>query len=138
MLAQRLKEATGRDPLTISQTTCRSPGPATVVVPAPGEQPAVDIHVGHPVLQLAGGRPAWRQAAGDVAVQVPPVFLSAAERVIVEARPEAAELGEVPIDRILLFPGEHLPLLLPPGRYRLDGYLPGAKIAPAPVIVEVR
>ena len=60
-MAQRLKAATGRDPLTISQTGCRSPTPGDVIAgrcPGEGDAPnktSVDLYVGHPA--PATGRP---------------------------------------------------------------------------------
>ncbi len=144
-VAQRVKDATGRDPLTISQTDCRSMTMSTVIAESrlgeDGEAEIgspVDLYVGHPPLTFRDGRPAWRQEGGDKPTTVPAQFVNLTERVMVEARPEAASLGSVPIDRVLLFPGETLPLLLPPGRYRIDGYLPTGRIETAPVIVDVK
>jgi hypothetical protein len=144
-VAERVKEATGRDPLTISQTDCRSTTTSTVIAETRlGEDgkaeagSAVDLYVGHPPLTFRDGRPAWRQEAGDKPTTVPAQFINPTERVIVEARPEGASLGSVPIDRVLLFPGENLPLLLPPGRYQIDGYLPTGRVETAPVVVDVQ
>lgn len=144
-MAQRLKAATGRDPLTISQTTCRSAGTVAVVAEAFRKpdggierESRVDLYVGHPPLQFENGRPTWRLAAGDRPVATPATFLGRSERVIVEARPEHAGPGVVPVDRILLFPGDELPLLLPAGRYRIDGFTEKGRIDEPPVVLEVR
>ena len=144
-MAERLKEATGRDPLTISQIDCVSSASDVIVGEArlgkDGKIEAgspVDLYVGHPALTFRDGRPAWRQEAGDKLAAVPSQFINMAERVMVEARPEGASLESVPIDRILLFPGEKLPLLLPPGRYRVDGFVSAGRIETAPAIVDVK
>jgi hypothetical protein len=144
-MAERLKKATARDPLTISQIDCVSPTAGVVIgetrLSADGKPEAgspVDLYVGHPALTFRDGRPAWRQEAGDKPTAVPAQFLNLTDRVMVEARPEDASLESVPIDRILLFPGEKLPLLLPPGRYRIDGYLSTGRMETAPVIVDVK
>lgn len=129
-MAQRLKAATGQDPLTISQTGCRSRGSQDVIgesyerraTEAQGEF-SVDLYVGHPKPVYREGRPVWRREAGQKEVQVPADFRHLDERVIVEARPVASSLSVVPVDRLLLWPGERLPLLLPPGSYRIDGFV---------------
>ena len=143
-MAQRLKEATGRDPLTISQVDCRSPtarvviGKARLAQSGEGEIGSpVDLYVGHPRPEFQDGRPAWRQSIGDRVIEVPAAFRSREERVIIEARPEGAGLGVIPVDRLLLFPGENLPLLLPLGRYRIDGFVEKARIESTPVVVDV-
>lgn len=144
-MAQRLKVATGRDPLTISQTTCRAPGTEAVVAdfarkPDGGieAESQVDLLIGHPPLQFENGRPTWRTAAGDKPVAMPTPFRNHSERVIVEARPEHAGRGVVPVDRVLLYTGEQLPLLLPAGRYRVDGFTVKGRIEEPPVVLEVR
>src|SRR5690606_19671314 len=98
----------------------------------------MDLYAGHPRLTFLSGRPAWRREIDDKPVPVPFAFLSSDERVIVEARPVGASLSEVPTDRLILFPGERLPMLLPPGRYRIDGFTPAGRIAGDSVQVEVK
>jgi hypothetical protein len=142
MMAELLKAATGRDPLTISQTSCRSGSDATVIaaadVGAPAGASGVDFRVGHPDLKFEDGRPAWRRAAGDIPAAIPEPFVNVVERTIVEARPWGAPLGTVPLDSILLFAGEQLPLLLPPGSYRIDAFTKSGRIGVAPVRLDVR
>lgn len=143
-MAQRLKATTGRDPLTISQTICRSPDVGDVV----GEEfvkrdgvagvSTVDLLIGHPIPMFKDGRPVWRRQVGQKEVEIPPEFLGRPERVIVEARALDAGLGTAPLDRVLLFPGEHLPLLIPPGRYRVDGFIEGGRIEQGPVALAVK
>lgn len=142
MMAERLKAATGRDPLTIAQGSCATAGEGGLIThdAAANDDPAtrdVDLVVWHPKLDFRDGRPAWRQAAGDKPVQVPTALLERGERMIIEARPAGESLAVVPTDRLLLLPGERLPMLLPPGRYRIDGFVPAGRIEIDPVLVEV-
>lgn len=141
--AARLKRKTGIDPLTISQTHCSldkaDGGPDNAfdglqladgagAVERPG---AIDRFLAHPPLRFEAGRPAWRRAIGDVDVAVPDAFRDADERIVVEARAPEDPADEVPIDRLLLYPGESLPLLLPPGQWRLTGWRKDGPIAGA-------
>jgi len=144
-MAERLKAATGIDALTIDQTMCDANGAATVIARnrkgpdgARMEGSPVDLYVGHPALAFREGRPEWRRAIGDIDVPVPGILQGRDERVMVEARRSGASLAEVPMDRVLLFPGEQLPLLLPPGRYRVDGFTAAGRIEVGAVEIEVR
>jgi len=144
-MASRLKAMSGRDPLSISQTDCRSAGAGEVIAErrhAPKARPddaavPVDLMVGRPPLKLKDGRPAWRQEAGDRTARIPATFLTLKEPVIVEARPQGSPLATVPVDRVMLFPGETRPLLLPPGRYRVDGFVKAGRLEGEPVVIEV-
>lgn len=146
-MAERLKIATGIDPLTIKQSACTSPRSTTVasrIRPDADGTAAdwrpVDLYVGHPKLMLRNARPAWRQEAGDRILPMPEVFIGLDEPIMVEARAGMGDdsLASVPVDRVLLFPGERLPLLLPPGRYRIDGFIRGGRLPQDPVNVDVR
>jgi hypothetical protein len=130
--AARLKRKTGIDPLTVSQTTCTLEAAAEdnafdglslvdgqAALPRPG---AVDLVLAHPPLRFERNRPAWRAAIGDIPVDVPQALLSGERRVVVEARKPGQSLGEVPADRLLLYPGEKIPLLLPPGEWQLTAW----------------
>lgn len=130
--AARLKRKTGIDPLTISQTHCSIAdatasnaldalrlADGTAAVESVG---AIDHFLAHPPLRFENGRPAWRRTIGDVEVPVPDIFQSERDRVIVEARAPDDPADEVPVDRLLLYPGESLPLLLPKGRWRLTAW----------------
>lgn len=121
-MAQRLAAATGRDPLTISQTDCLSGTGVTTLALGPDDH--VDLFVAHPPLLLKDGRPAWRQKMGEIPTRVPDAMRPKTEAVVIEARPDDTPVDIVPMDRLLLRPGETLPLLLPPGRYRLDQITP--------------
>jgi len=123
-MGSRLKAKTGIDPLTIDQTGCRSTTGSVALSPpdtryVPGQ---FDVVVAHPQPAFDEGRPSWRVEPGVQKVRIPAELLSDHSRVLVEAR-NAGEPGEsVPIDRLLLWPGEALPLLLQAGRYELIAF----------------
>lgn len=120
-LAARLKEKTGIDPLTISQTTCRGSGDRDrlAVLPASEPQGSFDLLVDHPVARFVPGRPEWRMLAGDRPVSIPRALRPTAGWRVVEARPVGEPVASVPMDRVAIRPGEDIALMLPPGRYRL-------------------
>lgn len=142
-MAERLKARTGRDPLTIDQTVCASTSGTSVAsvsfVRANGTSASVqmvDLFVGHAPLEFRDGRVSWRQDMGERIVAMPREFAGMQEHVIVEARPEGAAPDVVPVDRILLRPGETIPLLLPPGRYRVEGFTAAGKMDGVAPMVE--
>lgn len=122
MMAQILKVETGLDPLTIDQTRNAARGLDFVVCdPANLQSSGADIRLGAPHLDFTDGRPAWRQRTGQHRV-TPPRMERATEPTIWEALNHAEPNEAVPVDRVLLRVGEKLPLLLPPGRYRLRSW----------------
>lgn len=144
--AARLKRKTGIDPLTISQTHCslKDDDPANAldalrlvdgreVVESSG---AIDHFIAHPQMRFENGRPAWRRAIGDVEVPVPERFQPDDQRVLIEARAPDQPADEVPVERLLLYPGESLPLLLPPGIWRLSGWTADGRLGD-PIDIEV-
>lgn len=134
-MAERLAEATGRDPLTISQTNCIGGGQGPQLAIA--QDGYVDMLIGHPPLELVEGRPAWRLEVGDKLVPLPESLLKISEPTIFEARPRDAFVDTVPTDRLLLAPGERLPLSLPPGDYRIDMLTPKGRTGLAPTLITV-
>ena len=120
-MAARLGELADVDPLTISQHQCRTvEGPSRLASGAPQTpQGAFDMIIAHPVTRFAGKRPLWRQEAGDVRILVPPELVPEEGAYIVEARLAGEPDEAIPLDRVLVFAGEEVDLLLPPGRYRL-------------------
>ena len=135
-MAARFKKNTGIDPLTIDLTACvyESKDPQNlrgrIVLAADGtplvfgrDPHAFDAQIrlpipprNHPV--TAGF---YRQTLGQ-AVIVPEKLRPADEPVLVQARKLPMLDGEVAHDRVLLHPGEHLPLYLPPGEYELQAH----------------
>ncbi len=121
-MAKRLKDATGIDSLTIDLTRYESPTDAFVFCdPAQTPTRSVDYRVGTPRLRLENGRPAWRQAAGQKPVFLP-AMANPSEATIWEARYANEPDEAVAVDRVLVRSGETLPLLLPPGRFRVEGW----------------
>lgn len=124
-MASRLKRASGIDPLTTDQTTFQSPLDKPVICTLASEIEkrralTTDIAIGLPKPTIANGRPNWRRARGQLDVPIPVRLLKRNAWSIVEARYAAEPPDAVPADRILLAPGEHLPLLLKPGQYRVE------------------
>jgi hypothetical protein len=122
-MAARLKEKTGIDPLTISQTTCRGGSDDIRLSTLPSDQPAgtFDLVVDHPREQFTRGRPAWRRSAGDQAADIPQTLRPTRGWRVIEARPLGEPASSVPIDRVAIRPGEDIALMLPAGRYNLRG-----------------
>ncbi len=96
--AARLKEKTGIDPLTVSQTTCRR-GSGTVHLSAlPSDQPAGTL---------------------NLVVDLPPTLRPIKGWRVIEARSVGEAVTSVPFDRVAIRPGVNVALMLPLGRYGL-------------------
>lgn len=121
LMAQRLKEKTGIDPLTVSQTTCRGGGLTDHLALLPSKLQAgmFDIVVDHPTEKFVRSRPAWRITAGDIATTIPPHLQPKSGWRIIEARPIGEPTTSVPLDRVAIRRGEDVALMLPPGRYQI-------------------
>lgn len=120
-MAARVKEKTGIDPLTISQTSCRGGGETMRLSALPSSEPAgtFDLLVDHPTARFTHGRPEWRKQAGDRAVSIPHGLRPTAGWRVIEARPLGEPVTSVPMERVAIRPGEDIALMLPPGRYHL-------------------
>lgn len=120
-MAARLRMLTGIDPLTISQYQCRDASREMRLAGTGPDAPegAFDFVVAHPVTRFSGHRPVWRAGSGDKRVPVPATLVPRQGAHIVEARPVGEPDSAVPMVRVLVFPGEAVDLLLPPGHYRL-------------------
>lgn len=123
-LAHRLKEITGIDPLTIDQTTYVAERSGVCLSNSDGSTLPTDrdIYVAHSPLAFERGRPTWRLARGQRFADIPRALKKPDERVIYEARYASEPDDAVPADRILVDPGEDIPLLLAPGRYRVRAW----------------
>ncbi len=119
LMAAQLKAITGIDPLTVTQTECRSDGGLPFLAKSPdwAEANAYDIYVSHPVEVFAKHRPVWRTAIGDISIPLPKSLRPKNQPLIIEAFVHGDPFDAVPIDRVYVEPGENPPLLLPPGRY---------------------
>ncbi|WP_440959247.1 hypothetical protein ACFELO_03795 [Oceanicaulis sp. LC35] len=133
--AARLRDKTGIDPLTITQTSCNVESGAPIAaltesplvdgsnLPDTQRQPGwVDLFLGRPPMSFTDGRPDWRYEIGDKPVAVPEDFLAEEGRVIIEARAPGEDLEMIPVERLMLYPGETLPLLLPEGEWVLTAW----------------
>ncbi|TRO92660.1 hypothetical protein FKB34_12595 [Glycocaulis profundi] len=123
--AARLWDKTGIEPLSIDQTRCASPdGEVRLYSNLDGgmENGGIDFYVAHPEVTFTEGRPDWRRETGDVDVPVPDGLTHPGLATVIEARAPDAPLDTLAIERLLLYPGETLPLLLPPGEWRLDAF----------------
>ena len=127
-MTARLKRLTGIDPLTIDQTDCVSDsGSIRLTAPSPRHvEGQYDLVVAHPDLAFADGRPAWRAEGAVAKVEIPGGLIRRSTRTIVEARLVDEPLDAVPVDRVMLWPGESIPLLLPAGSYLIVGFHEGS------------
>jgi hypothetical protein len=134
-MARRLKRITGIDPLTVDQrehvpAECLSEGllrRGTLasrfgdVVLKQSRRPfafgsyrgAVDLHVLHLPVAPISGRPAWMTQVGRRPLRVPAALLGGNSRKLIQAFAPGASQDAVPIDQILVEPGERrLPPLM--------------------------
>lgn len=118
-LAYRLKELTGRDPLTISQHSCLSAsGEVEFAKPASNSESLFDLYVLQPEIEFAHGRPAWRLERGDIPVDIPSELIQGSTGWrIIEARPVGEPDESVAMDMVAVWKEETISLLLPPGEY---------------------
>lgn len=126
-MASRLKEKTAIDPLTVDQTDCLSDSDVPELM-APSRRHTdgqFDLVVGHPSPSFSQNRPNYRLSDTNRLIEVPAELLSDSSRVIVEAHIPDEPNDAVPIDRLMLWPGEALPLVLPEGQYVLRSYSEG-------------
>lgn len=140
-MAQRLKEKSGIDPLTISQTFCRAAGDEAVLIRSDSEGGedklyATDLAIGSARWSFADGRPTWHRRLGFQPVPVPIALRDDDLPVIVEAMPEGADELTVPDDRLLIAPGESHVLMLPEGTYELFSFTQAGQMR-GPVRIEV-
>jgi hypothetical protein len=134
-MARRLKRITGIDPLTIDQrehipAAClserilrqgiRANRFGDVVLKKSGRpfafgsyRGAVDLHVLHLPVAPISGRPAWMTQVGRRPLPVPAALLGGSSRKLIQAFAPGASPDAVPIDQILIEPGEtRLPPLM--------------------------
>lgn len=139
MMAGRLKQLTGIDPLTIDQQTMSDLQPAMrdayPVAAAKvggrsgilfaGGQPLLlgpantDIQVVHPARAYAHGRPTWLATLGGRPVAVPPAMLPVRGERLIQAFAADAPADAVPLDQVLVTAGSPAPMLMLPPRVRV-------------------
>lgn len=146
-MAARFKQMTGIDPFTIDLNSCvyesnSNSGWAGHIYLSKEGVPlvtgqytgAVDAQIRLPIPTDGYPKPAgfYRRVLGQP-VMVPASLRSDKVSVLVQAWALEQEPPDVAFDRILLRPGENLPLYLPPGTYRLtatygDGEIAGREV----------
>ncbi|MBA4227877.1 MAG: hypothetical protein C0456_14710 [Hyphomonas sp.] len=140
-MARRLKEMSGIDPLTISQTFCRANGDEAVLIRGADEGGKdelshTDLAIGIPSWSFLDGRPSWHRNLGFHPVPVPAALRDETLPVIVEAMPEGSDELAVPEDRLLIAPEETHVLMLPDGTYDLFSFTQAGQMR-GPVRIEV-
>lgn len=121
-MAARLKAKTGIDPLTIDLTPCEPTGAVPVMA---GEMtfrgspwaPRTDLVVRLPEVTFTSSRPDYRRSADTQDIAVPKALRPTWGLAIIEVRRTGQADEIVPVDRLLLRPGEDIPLILVPGDY---------------------
>lgn len=141
MMAARLKSKTGIDPLTIDLVYCGSVGGEPLITPLINGRPAhewsgTDFAVRLTEPTFTANRPDYRRSADTRDIPVPAELRPAEGLVIIEARLMRQRDEVIPIDRLLLRPGEEIPLILPPGDYSVAAFN-GEGLAAGPVRISV-
>lgn len=146
MMAQRLKQMSGIDPLTIDQTTLselaanarpalriaqsRMDGKAAIFLEQ--GQPLilgrvadrVDLQVIHPARRYVLGRPAWLASLGGRPRAIPPALLPKQGTRLIQAFAADAPEDAVPLDQVLVIAGKPVPVLMVPDgpvRFAMQG-----------------
>ncbi|HYE29133.1 MAG TPA: hypothetical protein VEA61_13015 [Allosphingosinicella sp.] len=141
-MAARLRKLTGIDPLTIEQTAVAEdsssrPGREAWAMSAPKLRRtsvlrldgqlyafgpyahAVDLQVVHPPTRLRDGRPVWLSSMGRRPRAIPPALIRRPARRLVQAFLADEPDDAVPVDQVLVEPGQPVPtLMVPAGRIR--------------------
>ena len=131
---------TGFEPLVLGLTSCSETNEQPAFLPSLGDGAGsvakANLVFAIPRETMKDGRMSPGRASNEAPVDVPTTFLPADEPVLIEARrlndPDLA----VPEDRLMLLPGDRLPLMLPPGDYRIEAWSRDGRLA-APVDVNV-
>lgn len=116
-LAREFQQLTGYRPVTVAFVQCTETSDPPAFLPLHYER--ADIVIALPRPELTNGR---LMSGADARVPVPSAFLASGESVLVEARRVGDPVLAVPEDRLMLLPGDRLPLRLPPGSYRIEAW----------------
>jgi hypothetical protein len=154
MMAQRLKQMSGIDPLTIDQTTlselAANARPALRVAQPQMHGKAavflehgrplilgrvadrVDLQVTHPARRYVLGRPAWLASLGGRPRAIPPALLPKQGTRLIQAFAVDAPEDAVPLDQVLVTAGKPVPVLMAPdGRVRFATQGDADPVAPS-------
>ncbi|HAY05702.1 MAG TPA: hypothetical protein DCY26_03505 [Hyphomonas sp.] len=133
VLEKELRRLSGFEPVVVSFVRCSETLEAPAFLPdsGEGEWPAngADIVIAIPRPPMVSGRQGSAKDSGEAPVAVPAVFAPQDLPVLVEARRAGDPVLAVPEDRLLLMPGERLPLLLMPGSYRIEAWTKNGPIS---------
>ena len=139
MMAARLKQRSGIDPLTVDQTSLTDLQPGLgeayrLAAIKAGSRPAIlftgdrplliggggtDVQVVHPARATRFGRPGWLATLGGRPVTVPPALLPRTGERLVQAFAADAPADAVPLDQVLVTAGVPAPSLMLPPRVRV-------------------
>lgn len=126
LLEKELRRLSGFEPVVITFVRCTPPDEVPALLPDHGDgaRPGAgaDIVIAIPRPPLVEGRQSSARNSSEAVVAVPRKFAPDARPVLVEARRSGDPVLAVPEDRLLLLPGDQLPLLLPPGDYRIEAW----------------
>lgn len=116
-LAKDFQQLTGYRPVTVAFVQCTETSDPPAFLPFHYERADIVIAIPRPELTNRRLIP-----GADAQVAVPPAFLPSGDPVLVEARRVGDPVLAVPEDRLMLLPGDRLPLRLPPGSYRIEAW----------------
>ncbi len=126
LLEKELRRLSGLEPVVITFVRCTETDEAPAFLPDHGEGPppgaGADIIIAIPRPPMVEGRQASAKDSAEAVVPLPPAFAPETQPVLVEARRKGDPVLAVPEDRLMLLPGDKLPLLLPPGDYRIEAW----------------
>lgn len=132
-LRDNIKRLTGHTPLVVALASCTGGHAAFLAAQGDGRVRRVqaDFMFGVPQAPAKAGRMTSHTGSGEDAVSVPAAFLPRSLPVLIEARRKGDPALAMPEDRLLLLPGERLPLMLPPGDYRIEAWTKQGQLAEA-------
>jgi len=127
MMVARLKSKTGIDPFTIDLVYCGPVSGEPLISPAIDGRPArqwagTDVAVRLTEPSFIANRPDYRRSADTRDIPVPAELRPAEGLAIIEARLMGQGDEVIPVDRLLLRPGDAIPLILPPGDYSVAAF----------------
>ena len=134
----RVADLTGHMPLQIALLDCVADWADPAFLPSYGDGAGIraDLVFAIPQPQVKAGRVTSGREQAESLVSLPMAFLAKDKPVLVEARRVGDPDLAVPEDRLMLLPGDRMPLILPPGDYRIEAWTRSGPVA-APVTVEV-
>ncbi len=124
---------TQQTPLLVVLAACSPSNADPAYLPPLGEEELpfteADLVFAIPQAATLQGRQTSGRNAGEHVVAVPADFLASERPVLIEARRMADPDLAVPEDRLMLLPGDALPLILSPGEYRIDAWTRDGRVA---------